>query len=203
MAARQSGQPTTLGRSPLSLRLWRNARSRNLTATPGCTRSRRALGGGRGGRIGESDDQRCYQHQPSNPASRCVALHCAASQPPVPNDSDSAVGGDPASCANRCRACEHAATRATASTSPATGLPSPSGHQGTQSDPARLWLADSSPMVCAAAGIASRGIVCVDGNRRLDWAGVYCGIANKGGTSPQWIRSRDGMDGALKLAKQA
>lgn len=34
---------------------------------------------------------------------------------------------------------------------------------------------------------------------RLDWAGVYCGIANKGGTSPQWIKSRDGMDGALKL----
>lgn len=86
---------------------------------------------------------------------------------------------------------------------PATGLSSPGRHQGTHSDPARLCLADSSPMVRAAAGMASRGIVCVDGNGRHDWAGVYCGIANQGGTSPQWIRSRDGMDGALKLAEQA
>lgn len=135
----------------------------------------------------------------NRPTLRAVALRCVTA--PVPNDCDSAVG-DSASCANRCRACEQAATRARASTSPATGLPSQSRHQGTQSDPAKLCLADPSPMVCAAAGMASCGIVCVDGNGRLDWAGVYCGIANKGGTSPQWIRSRDGMDGALKLANK-
>lgn len=141
----------------------------------------------------------------NRPTPRAIALRCAASQPPVPNDCDSdcAVGGIRQVAQTAAEPCEQAATRATASTSPATGLSSPSRRQGTQSDPARLCQADPSPMVRAAAGMASRGIVCVDGNGRLDWAGVYCGIANKGGTSPQWIRSRDGMDGALKLAEQA
>lgn len=80
-----------LGRSPLSLRLWRKTSSLISHRYAGLrSRSASARSRGETEEAGESDDQRRYQHQHSNPASHCVALRHS---PPAPNDCDSAVGG--------------------------------------------------------------------------------------------------------------
>lgn len=189
MAARQSGQPTSLGRSPLSLRLWRKASWLVLTATPGSGRSRRALGVAEG-------ERRLVSRMTSavistnTPTPRAVALRCVTA--PRPERLRLRRGGfrQVAQTAGELateprRAPEQVPIQRQASHRRAA-------IKGRKSDPARLCLADRSPMVRAAAGMASCEIVCVDGSMRLDWTGVYCGIENKGGTSPQWIKSRDG-----------
>lgn len=158
MAARQSGQPTSLGRSPLSLRLWRKTSSLISHRYAGLrSRSASARSRGETEEAGESDDQRRYQHQHSNPASHCAALRHS----PRSRTTATAPWGVPASCANRRRACDESQSRC----QPSDKLPIAGRHQGTQSDPARLCLADPPPMVCAAVGMASRGIVCVERQR--------------------------------------
>lgn len=160
MAARQSGRTTSLGRSPLSLRLWRKTSSLTSHRYTGLRpRSRSASARSRGGteEAGESDDQRRYQHQHSNPASHCVVLRHS----PRSRTTATAPWGVPASCANRCRACDESQSRC----QPSDKLRIARPRQGTQSDPARLCLADPPPMVRAPVGMASRGIVCVERQR--------------------------------------
>lgn len=122
--------------------------------------TRGALEASKGEKDGESDDQRLLSAPTFQPRGHCVALGCVTA--PGADDSWKRRGGF-----------QRPVRKPTLSQS-GDRRDSIAGHGRMQSDSAELCHADPPRMVRAKDGIASRGIVRVDGAMQLYWAGLYC-----------------------------